>query len=1064
MEAFREFLAPKTVNKFSFTANVCWFVFGAILSSVFLDMEINERFHCDANDDTEFIQGKCYQQYEKRYNKLSIPVYAFVIFNFLIISIVCGIYSQYVKTRVCKLEEEQQQPLQPQQGSPPRKLFKAYCFQLVARFLLGILCISLQKTVFYPQNFPSNFTCDLMENDQPSENISKTQTYECYNQRATKKNFWTYAVIVLNVFFSFLVLIEIFYILLRVCKYRRFMEDFPFYNFYLRSHTSVLPECTPVFIQAMKDNIIKETERIRDLQFPFRPNPGEGTVPKALKLDQIYTNLRIHEGRVEYDFPEDRLEQLKVYHNPMNSSPVKPWNIVDSQHKKVLVVGRPGIGKSLFCIKLLRNWASGKFQLLFNAVFLLKFKRFNSVESPLTLLELLAYSQYSIRMNNEDWNYILDKSNKVLLIFDGIDEFKSKRVITQISHSNYRNDVTERMPFATLYDKLASGKLLPGSTILTTTRPTAMSRVWHLDFDRTVEILGFTSEQIKDYVNKFTENLKQEAIGKTIWQHISSNLNIFSLCYVPVNCFIICTCLLHVLQTLKRNVSTLLPTKLTDIYSIAIKMFYFKHSRNHEQYGEVDFIRDPFDKLPDEAKEDFKGLGIIALRGIYERRLNFESEEVEGLEDCGLLHRLPDLVTPAQMPFETPKAQFCFMHPTIQEFFAAMHITNTLNFEELLQLVHDQIRGSTWHVVLQFVAGLLSRQEASHYTNTHTFLDVLPLSTSSEREQTGEIDDDESFDLNVCGTLIFWPLRKDRSLVVTLSMCLYEIDVYDPILQIKLAQIGFNAADFSGCQLGPVECFGVVKLLESEKELVSLDLNNNNLGSLGCKQIRLLLESSDNKLHRLNLSNNGINDEGVKHLAEALTHSNCKLNSLNLSKNSISDKGVMHLAEALTQSNCKLNSLNLSSGNIGTEGVKCLAEVLTQGNCKLNSLNLSSNYISDEGARHLAQKALTHSNCKLNSLDLSFGNVCLEGVACLAQALRNSNCKLNRLDLSGNSSIREDGVKHLAEALTHSNCKLNSLTLSSHSIGDEGVTHLTSEAIAAHSNCKLHIVERSKFK
>ena len=86
MESLRELLAPKTVNKFSFTANVLWLVLGVVLSSVFLDMENNEpRFHCDAKDDQELIQGKCYKQFEKRCNELSIPVYAFVIWNFFII-------------------------------------------------------------------------------------------------------------------------------------------------------------------------------------------------------------------------------------------------------------------------------------------------------------------------------------------------------------------------------------------------------------------------------------------------------------------------------------------------------------------------------------------------------------------------------------------------------------------------------------------------------------------------------------------------------------------------------------------------------------------------------------------------------------------------------------------------------------------------------------------------------------------------------------------------------------------------------------------------------------------
>ena len=1042
MESLRELLAPKTVNKFSFTANVFWLVLGVVLSSVFLDMENNEpRFHCDAKDDQELIQGKCYEQYERRYNKLSIPVYAFVLFNFFIPMTACGIYSQYVKSRISELEE-QQQPLQPLQGSPPRKLFKAYCFQLVARFLLGILCISLQKTVFYPQTFPSNFTCDLMEIDQPSENITQTQTYECHNQRATYKNFWTYAVIVVNGIFAFLVLMEIFYILTRVRKKGRLVEDFPFYAFHLRSHASVQPEqqrhleqCQQSPFQAMKDNIIKETERLRDLQSPFRPNPGEGnTLPKDLEIDQIYTNLIIHEGRVEYDFPEDRQEQLNVYPKPNENSPlIQPRDIIDAHHKNVLVVGRPGIGKSLFCIKLLRDWASDteteNSQLNFEAVFLLKFRRMNSIEKPLTLRELLAFSEYSPGVNEDAvWKFVLENSTKVLLIFDGVDEMKFKKNIAECSDSDQPNDVTAKMSVPLLFNKIASGKLLGGATVLTTTRPNAVSFVKHLDFDRTVEILGFTSEQVEDYVNKFTAD-EEEGTGMTIWQHICSNLNIFSMCYVPVNCFIICTCLLHVLQTLKSNVSTILPTKLTDIYSIAIKMFYFKHSRNYKQYqGQADFIREKFENLPDGVKADFKRLGEIAFTGIKEGRLIFESREVEGLEDCGLLHRLPDLCASPDSPFEKPKAQFCFMHLTIQEILAAKYVAHTMSGEELREFVHYRITQGAWHVVLQFVAGLLGKREESL---SRIFVDALPLATErfNERERKAEFDDDEFFDSDVCSTLIFWPLHSDRNLVVTLSMCLYEIDVDDPILQTKLRQIGFNAADFSNCLIGPVECLGLVNLLNSHS-VISLELTNNDLESLGCKQIQPLLAFSDKKcndakLRRLKLGGNGIEDEGVRHLAEALTHSNCKLNSLNLSGNSITDEGVKHLAEALIHSNCKLNILNLTLNiRISNEGAKHLAEALTHSNCKLNILNLTSNIsISNKGAKHLAE-ALTHSNCKLNILNLSSNLIGNEGAKHLAEALTHSNCKLNSLDLFGSILMCDEGVNYLAEARTHSNCEI----------------------------------------
>ena len=66
------------------------------------------------------------------------------------------------------------------------------------------------------------------------------------------------------------------------------------------------------FIKTMKKRVKRGTEQPKDLKQPIRPNPGEGPKPKDLKIDEIYTNLKIQEGRAKYDFPTDRGEQLKI--------------------------------------------------------------------------------------------------------------------------------------------------------------------------------------------------------------------------------------------------------------------------------------------------------------------------------------------------------------------------------------------------------------------------------------------------------------------------------------------------------------------------------------------------------------------------------------------------------------------------------------------------------------------------------------------------------------------------------------------------------------------------------
>ena len=171
MEGLKDLLAPKTLHWFSYVANVFWILLGIILSAIFLDIENSEPrfdFRCGSNGDKELIRGKCYEQYDKQYNKF--PVYGFVIINFIVTASVCGIYSQAVKSKVEELErykhqDVEQQTQQRNNNLTERKLFKAYRLQLLARVVPGISFVLLQTKLLYPLSFPSNFKCNLTRDE-----------------------------------------------------------------------------------------------------------------------------------------------------------------------------------------------------------------------------------------------------------------------------------------------------------------------------------------------------------------------------------------------------------------------------------------------------------------------------------------------------------------------------------------------------------------------------------------------------------------------------------------------------------------------------------------------------------------------------------------------------------------------------------------------------------------------------------------------------------------------------------------------------------------------------------
>ena len=1093
------------MSKLSLAAVTVWSGFEVVLFSIFAGIEGGEssRFRCNinnTNDNTDFIKEKCFGEYEQKYIKL--PVCGLVIINFIVIAIIPVIYSQCVKSRIHELETRDADAAAPgQQGSQTTKrLFIRYCSHLALELALAIFFIVLQTEIAYPGNFPSNFRCYLTKERTQSPlsasdfKPTSSSVYECYSSLAHKITFWSYFLTFVDGSFALVTFIEIVWILSRAKNGSHFMQDCHFYDDHLLSNRD--PIGVPLLeisqqarnklqvdLKSLKDDVIKGTKQLTDLKQPIRPNPGEGPCPKDLEIDQIFVNLVIHEGRAKDYFPEGRCKQPKVFpitRADQHDGEICVENIIDGRHKNILVVGCPGIGKTILSTKLLRVAA---FDALkdgnFDVAFLIKFKRFNSVKN-LNLRELFTGSETVKNLNDDVWKYIIQNPSKVLLIFDGVDEFSAKEDICQ-DDSGYKDIEEEKMPLQCLYYKIASRKLLPGATVITTSRPTAVSCVRQLNFDKIVEILGFSSEEVANYVKKFTEGSNDHV---SIWQHLRTNINLFTFCYIPVHCFIICSCLSQM-----HSNGCNFPTKLTEIYSLALKISFFRHNDEYRQSKGSDdqFILTRYCELPSQVQSIFNKLGEIALLGLEEGRLTFSAKEVKGVEDCGLLHRLPDLNSPT--PIDAGEAQFCFLHLTVQEFLAAKHVVDTMkNTEGLRKFVSDKINQSAWQVVMQFVAGLLDPDAAGEMSAVKMFTELLPMDTSKTNEKE-LMSVAWNYAVEEPITLICWPTDGDKDLALRICNCLYDHQLeQQSAVTSKIEEIGFNAVDFSGCDLAPVDCAALVHFLKNAGTIF-LTLERNEISWLGCMEIQKWVDQSESsecgfKLGSLNLSRNEIGCKGAQQLGNALKHQNCTLTKLQLSYNRIDEKGAKTICDALKENSCKLTTLDLKGNNIGDKGAKYLAIALKNEHCKLTELHLYGNDIGDNGAALLSdalrnencrltlldigdckirnkgllslRDALEHVNCKLTVLRLPRNKAKITGATYISHALEDVNCKLTELEFAGND-LGDDGVGHLSRALKVANCKLTVLGLSGNSIGLDGAQHLC-DALKD-GNCKLTVLD-----
>ena len=984
-------------------------------------------------------------------------------------------------------------------------LFIAYCCQLSTRIVFGVIFIILQTMLLYPLKLPSNFNCYLTNlTTQPrnsSDNAQHYTLYNCHNQRASKETHWLVGVVVVNGIFLAFNMIEGVYIFFRACSKRDFMQNSKFQTSHLYSfeepqqleemiqllrniphetqqqertqqetdipqelhqveesndHETNIPDVPsgpeqllnlPLqeFIQNTKKMIKDDTHQPTQLLSLFPSPLGKGHPPKYLTLDQIYTNFVIVPDMADYEFTEDRQKNLQIYTRlgEKNETLRGPEDILNHEDKKILIVGRPGIGKTLSCTKILRDWASNKIfhktpdnKIHFDFVFFVEFRKFKAT-TDLCLRELLILSTYFPTNELDDvvWNFILKNPQRVLLIFDGIDEFtlNSEISIGHIYESPYRNMVYEKMPLFALYVKLATGKLLYGAAIMTTTRPRAPSCIESITFNKTYEILGFSSEQVKEYVTKFAEEDKEA--GDAVRRHITSNNNILSLCYVPASCFIICSSLFKMVKFSASTCPSL--ARLTDIYKRAVNIFYSRHDKElrNEHFTHKDFETNV---LPTEEKEK---LEKMAFKGIKEGIVKFKENEVNEMIDSTLFHHFPDH---EYDPFNREE-WFCFIHLTVQEFFAARYLVNNMSETDLRNFVSENIKEGKWQLVFQFLAGLM--QDKDNLPST-IISDLLPVKTEEKQSAyyNEQWTENEEKKKTTC-----WPTSNEKDLAVTLIQCLNENSRMKEEAQRKLQQINFNCVNFIACHLTAVDCSSLVKVINVQ-QISHLDLSYNNIGPLGCFAICKLLKSSESQLSWLNLTHNQLTDEAAEYLAEAIHNNNCQLRKLNLTANNISHLGAQHLAKAINNNNCQIYTLDLTANDISHIGAQHLAEAINNNNCQLLALNLSYNNISHIGAQHLAEAINNNNNCQLRTLYLSHNKISDIGAQHLAEAINNNNCQLRTLNLSHNN-ISHIGAQHLAEAINNNNCQLHTLNLSHNNISDIGAQHLA-KAIN-NNNCQL---------
>ena len=379
--------------------------------------------------------------------------------------------------------------------------------------------------------------------------------------------------------------------------------------------------------------------------------------------------------------------------------------------KRILVQGETGIGKTTFIKKLLVDWSHleeakmdkeqkdtlRKYDLVVSI-------NLKEVSKCRTFKEVLSQSRVfpddETSSIDDLLSYIGENQDKVLLVFDGYDEYRTGSEAEEKYGSRSNSPIFE----------VFHGNVLRDCTVLVTTRSSRADELQECA-DIHAEITGFNWHDRKAFMLKFLGS--QTEVDGLLELLRKRNLN--DLARVPLlNLFF---CLLW--KEEKENLKEGFKSKTELFQTIMKHILQHSHKRhapsNASQLKEADY------------NEILTEIGKVALQGLLRGDLLFKvgqlSEKVRGEKSV-----IVGLVQVSESgPSVEPKEMVSFIHKSIQEYLAAWFVTYRCVPEGNLGGIEKHActleECTAFENVFQFVSGLSSQgaeKVFEHFSSVRT--------------------------------------------------------------------------------------------------------------------------------------------------------------------------------------------------------------------------------------------------------------------------------------------------------------------------------------------------------